>query len=424
MNKIITFFNSHNPRYALIISLVASLLIFIFAIMFTSPRIDLYSQGFTFSELSSNPFIIHQGNSLHYRIFFPFTSWLFRLSGSNIVLMALIFSALNIFVIIYGTLKKGFSVLQAILAGLVLAITIPTQFPLVYGGFPDALIYFLILLLLFTVERGWLYWLIAGLSLFTHESILLLFPFLLLYRSRYKNKSNIRWIYAELLPAFLLMFGLYLSYRFWVNAHMVSDVLRSGAEGSQMYCVLKALDNPLNCVRQANLIGILFPLSFYGSYYYFLLIPVIIFCFFIKHKKTIDALEYIAISLACLGTFPINLDTTRIIGIILLPLIVLSLWKYFQLGNKLIYVYILAALTLFSPHFYVINGTLRYFLGFFNLWEKVILSNYPNIDIIPSSTMHIEKTLIPTVLVAVLVLTSLVIAVIKYCIIKKEFKEQ
>ena len=394
-------------KWPKLIALAFSSVLFGLAVLFTTPRLAPYSQGLQFGELSMNPFSIHEGNGLHYRIFFPFLSWALGFIGEQVVWTSMIIIGLSLCLVIYGTWRKGFTWTQAGLAGALIAFTIPLQFTFVYGGFPDAIIYLMMLIMLLAVRKPVVFWTAFGLSLFTHESVVLLLPFLLLYRySVVRSDQTIwQWLVREVVPALIAAFVPYLAYRWWVNTNMMSDVLDSGAAGSQMYCIYKALENPLICMREANLLGVLLPWSIFGTYYYWLAIPAVQFVQFVRTKQWLRVLQYLAVVAAFASTFPINLDTTRVVGFILFPMIMLSLWEYFKTPRQWKLLAIVVGLILLTPHMYVINGTLRYFAGWPNLWRGVVLSVYPQVDIIAPTLMAVTKL---TVLHVALVASALV----------------
>ncbi len=214
------------------------------------------------------------------------------------------------------------------------------------------------------------------------------------------------------LPAFII----YFLYRFWVTPHLDPGILDVGATGTQMYCVVKALHNPLTCVAEANLLGPLLPFSIYGTYYYFLIIPVILFFIFWRQKKYSYLLLYLSAGLACLATFPVNLDTTRVVGFILFPIIIISLWEIVaRYPAKIKWLWLLLFLTLISPHLYVINGTLRYFKGFFDfIWEQFLLTIYPALDIIDPLNLAFNRSLAPRLLFALVILIYLINKLLVY----------
>lgn len=380
-----------------LVVILGSILLFGLAALFTTPHLAPYSQGPIFGELASNPFIVHDGNGLHYRIFFPLLSWFLGFMHDNIIWTSLIALATLIALMLYSSWRRGATPTQAFLIGLFICVTIPAQFTLTYGGFPDALIYCLMLLMLVSVRKPTLFWVIFGVSLFTHESVVLQLPFLLLYRyEAIQGRLSIKqWVLREVLPALLIAFVPYFGYRTWVNSQMMSAVLDQGAAGSQMYCVFKALESPLTCMREANLLGWFFPLSIFGSYYYWLLVPFIQAIQFFRKQQWLKLLQYVAVFAAFAGSFPINLDTTRAIGFMLFPMIVLSLWYYTAHPARWKWLAVCIGAIFLTPHLYMINGTLRYFLGWPNWWQQTILSVYPQIDIIsPDLILTTKLTLV------------------------------
>lgn len=396
-------------HWSKLITIIVTGILLALAAGLTTSRFLPYSQGPIFGELAQNPFVVHEGNGLHYRIFFPMFSWMIGFVGDNIVWTSLIAFSVFVCLILYGTWRKGFTTTQAFLAALFICVTIPAQFTLTYGGFPDAVIYCLMMLMLLTVRRPQLFWLFFTLSLFTHESVVLQLPFLLLYRYEViKGQQTVQsWAVREVLPAIALAFIPYLAYRYWVNSQMLSDVLNSGAAGSQMYCIYKALGNPLTCMREANLLGWLLPWSIFGSFYYWLIVPVIQFVRFVRRRQWLKVGQYLAITLACAGSFPINLDTTRVVGFLLFPMIMLSLWEYFKTPTTWRWLVVTIGAVFFTPHLYVINGTLRYFLGWPNWWKDVVLSVYPQVDIILPGLMATSWLTVGHICIAALMIVLL-----------------
>ncbi len=166
----------------LLVSILLAAVIFILALGFTYPRLALYSQGFSFAELSTNPFTVYSDNGLHFRIFFPFLAWLFSLNQAQIFYFSLVLIFIFLWLVIYSALLKFKNYQSAILLGAIFALTIPLQYTFVYGGFPDALIYLLLLLLLLTAKKDYLFWPFFTAALLTHESVVLLLPFFCVYQ--------------------------------------------------------------------------------------------------------------------------------------------------------------------------------------------------------------------------------------------------
>lgn len=398
-------------------TLTAAVLMFM-AALHTIPRIDLYSQGNSFAELSRNPFIIHDGNALHYRMFFPFMSWLFGLSGNGVAISSLIFAFLVLFTITLGVRRRGLPKIMAFLFAAVFAFSITTQFTLVYGGFADSLLYLLIVIALFSPQQKYIFWTALTLALYTHESVALLFPFFILYRAddAHITRANLfRFIFREVLMALIIMFVPYIVYRLWVNAGMTSDILTNGQNGSQMYCVLKSLQNPLYCIREVNLLGPLLFWAIYGSYRIFLFVPVMATLQHIRHKSYRRILQYVAIFCAFLFSFPLNLDTTRVIGIMLIPLLILALLDISTNKKFLSLLTVGVIINLLLPKTYAITGTLRYFIGLPDIWKTFFLKHYDQVDIIFGRMMFIPKIFLLQSIIA----TGICLILISFLISKK-----
>jgi len=167
------------------------------------------NRGVSTNPISSGQFYQNLANNLPdltnnpipHRILLPFLSWLTRVP---IQYLNLIFMVFFIFLLL-KELNKNFNAVTSVLFVLSISTTMVFQFTLIYGGYPDIFIFFLVLLTMIYKDSNYIFFIFCMSLLLTREGIIFIIPFLFLIRDK-KNLSD----YIKLITTLLLFFLIYL----------------------------------------------------------------------------------------------------------------------------------------------------------------------------------------------------------------------
>ena len=317
---------SSNKKFFLLLQtlLVVSLTFFVNRGVSTRPT----SSGFFYQNLANN-FPDLTNNPIPHRILLPFLSWMTRIP---IQYLNLLFTVIFIFLLL-KELNKNFTAVTSVLFVLSISTTMVLQFTLIYGGYPDIFIFFLILLTMLYKDSKYIFFILCTGLLLTREGIIFIIPFLFLIRDN-KNFSD----YIKLITSLLLFLSIYL--------FIEPGGSENGGVGWQFFLEPVLEDLKFWAIQNKNY----FFLGFFSSIKFLWLL----FIYQIVELKEQRLPLLFLLLMVSLQFLFVSGDTTRYWYLIVVGII--YSFKYLKTKKSLsILLYLIVILNIITPKYYVFN---------------------------------------------------------------------
>lgn len=232
------FLEKCETRYGILpAALLASCITLGAACLYVWPKTQPAYHGLDYSALSTHIFNLDFPSDQRFRVLSPLLGWLTGLTGDLFKIIPWIFQVLFLAAVYYEFRRKAHGISLSLLATAIMGFSCTTFIPLISPGYVDPATYCFAFLAFSRMDRpihSALFW---GLALLNHESVLFLFPGLILaFRMRTPLlKNTLRygiWILLASAPYFLYRIGVgqysrvHFSTEFYFSRDNIQDCLR------------------------------------------------------------------------------------------------------------------------------------------------------------------------------------------------------
>lgn len=321
------------------VAFLCGLSLLLVAMLYGAPAWEVTFHGVTFSEMAKAPLIFSSENWVQYRILSPLLGHLFFLRGNNFLWFMLLIAVLFLGLIYLLSRSKGMSPVESLGIISLMAFSTPVLFLLHFPGYTDLTTYIFIVLMMMHSEKKILCYFLFGISLFNHEMILFLVPWLafLLSENKFLNKK-----YFQTLSVLFLASLPYLVFRFYVTSRV------------DVHYNLSYYFSSNNIFWTLEHIWKLFPLGFFQAFKLFWLMPLLAIIYFAKQKNNFFLLSFVLIMAGTLLQLLIASDTSRLIGLAFPVILLGSFAMKEKWGEKFSSrLWLLVLVNLFIPSCYV-----------------------------------------------------------------------
>lgn len=219
----------------------------ILAAIYVRPEGNYIFHGVRYEKLATNPFEFSEDNELSFRILTPLISYLIGLRGKLFIITNLIFVIIFIGMVFQYYRKTAPRPGDALIAAFILTFSAVVLETIYMSGFCDILSYVAIFAMWRWRKNIWLFVLFFAVSLFNHENILFLLPWLVIARLKDSDDKFKTLILTLLVIAIIIVFNYF--YRQWVSSHRHVNL-------SPGFYLQPILNDPLHMIR--------LPMQYYG----------------------------------------------------------------------------------------------------------------------------------------------------------------
>lgn len=174
LNRLVATGESRFGRWGWVVLVV--FLLMLAASLYVRPGTNYYGQGVYFEALSRNPFDLHNGNVLGYRIMTPLLAYLVGLRGKTFILMNLFFAGVTIGAVYRYFRTRSDQPGDALFGALCLTFSSVVLVTIYYAGHCDVLTYLALFLMWRWRSRPALFYPLLLVGVLNHESVLFTIP--------------------------------------------------------------------------------------------------------------------------------------------------------------------------------------------------------------------------------------------------------
>ncbi len=264
-------------------------------------RLDTHCRflGGWYALMTQDPFDFTAESEVGFRRFTPTISYLFGLTGRNIIVTNLIFAFSLLFCSALYFTKHGSRPGDAVFITGGLALSLVTLTTMHCGGYTDSTTYLFVFLMWWFRRRPLLFYVFFVLGLLNREAVLFLVPWFAVLRWQHSTSWK-RWL-IETVVAYGIIFAAYLEYREFIAA-------QANVRYSMDYYLGHLLQDPLARFRQTLYYHGLGVFSVFKLLWVF---PILGFAAFWRDKRWSHVLAFVFIFVGSYVQLLIAQDTSR-----------------------------------------------------------------------------------------------------------------